>query len=166
MPAGELRRKDRETSQVDTHSCLDRAMVCRVGTVGPGGEPYVVPMNFVFDPSANRVYLHCATTGHLLDNLASNPRACFEVDEVGDLLATGPSGCDTSQAYQSVICFGRARIVEDAPERETALRLFINKYVDRMMQGRSYDPTMKTLEATAVIAIEVERTTGKRRPAV
>lgn len=164
MPAGELRRRDREISQVETHGCLDRAMVGRIGTVGPDGEPYVVPMNFVFDQTSNRVYLHCATTGHLLDNLAVNSRACFEVDEVGELLATGPSGCDTSQAYQSVICFGHSRIVNSGPEKEAALRSFVEKYVDRMMPGRSYDPAMKAPYATAVIAIDVEKMTGKRRP--
>ncbi len=164
MPAGELRRKDRESSPVDTQGCLERALVGRVGTVSPDGEPYVVPMNFVFDSTSNRVFLHCATTGHLLDNLAANPRACFEVDEAGELLATGPSTCDTSQAYQSVICFGRAHVLTGNREREEALRLFVKKYVDRMMPHRKYDPAMKTLDATTVIAIEVERMTGKRRP--
>src|SRR5450830_924030 len=118
MPEGELRRKDRETSRTYVQDCLDRALVGRVGTVGPDGGPYVVPMNLVFDPASKRVYLHCANTGHLLDNLAGNDRVCFEVDEPGELLATGPAGCDTSQAFQSVICFGRAHIVTGSTERD------------------------------------------------
>lgn len=164
MPEGELRRKDRETSRTDVQDCLDRALVGRVGTVRPDGGPYVVPMNFVFDPASKRVYLHCANTGHLLDNLAGNDRVCFEVDEPGELLATGPAGCDTSQAFQSVICFGRAHIVTGSTERDDALRIFVQKYVDRLMPNRVYDPEMKALDETTVIAIDVERMTGKRRP--
>ncbi len=149
----------------EAEECLARATVGRMGTSGPGGLPYVVPLNFVFDAPSRTIFLHCATSGHLLDNLAYNPQACFEVDEPGELIAPNPRGCDTSQVYKSTICFGTARVVTEPQAKERALRLFLRKYVDQLMPGRSYDPELTTARATTVIALQVELMTGKRRRA-
>lgn len=160
-----MRRKDREMSPPQAEELLSRALVGRIGTVGPDGMPYVTPMNFVYDPTGRAIFFHCATTGHLLDNLAGNPSACFEADEPGDVIATGPGACDTSHAYRSVICFGRASVLSGEQERERALEMFVNKYVRRLMPDRKYEPEMPASEMaqTEVIAMEVERMTGKER---
>ena len=132
--------------------------------MGPDGWPYVTPVNFVYDAGAGWIYLHCATSGHLLDNLASSPLACFEVDEPGDILGSGPDVCETSQLFQSVISFGRGSVVADEEKRLQVLGMFAVKYVDRLMPGRSYSKGFPTAGATAVIAIQVEQMTGKARP--
>jgi len=142
---------------------LDTALVGRAATTDANGAPYVVPMNFVYVPLASTVFLHCAASGHLLDNLASNTRVCFEVDESGAVIASGGSACDTSQGYRSVICFGTARVIEDRAEKQQALDLFVQKYVDRLMPDRKYEPDLLTIDATAAIAIGVEKMTGKQR---
>jgi nitroimidazol reductase NimA-like FMN-containing flavoprotein (pyridoxamine 5'-phosphate oxidase superfamily) len=149
----------------DAEALLDRALVGRLGTVGADGAPYVVPMNFVYDAPSRTVFLHCATSGHLLDNLAAETRACFEVDEPGPIIAAGEYGCDTSQVYSSVICFGRAAVLSADPEKRSALELFVQKYVDRLAPDRKYDPEMTTYDATVAIAIQVETMTAKERKA-
>ncbi len=149
----------------DCEALLDRALVGRVGTCGPGGVPYVVPMSFAYDAASRTVFLHCATSGHLLRNLAANPLACFEVDEAGDVIATGRYGCDTSQVYSSVICFGRARVLEATDQKRAALGALVKKYVDGLMPDRAYDPELVTIDATAAIALRVETMTGKQRRA-
>ncbi|MCL4370600.1 MAG: pyridoxamine 5'-phosphate oxidase family protein [Chloroflexi bacterium] len=166
MARGELRRRDRELDTLETERLLVEARVGRVGTTDREGVPYVVPMNYVYDAASRTIFLHCAASGHLLDNLAFSSLACFEVDDPGEIIATGPDGCSTSQVYRSAICFGRARVVDGQQDREMALRLFVRKYVDQGMPERRYDPTLNTLASTAVIAMQVERMTGKRRPAV
>ena len=143
---------------------MDIALVGRVGTVGPDGWPYVTPVNFVYDLRAGRIYLHCATSGHLLDNLASSPLVCFEVDEPGDILGSGPDVCETSQIFQSVISFGRGSVVGDEEERLQVLGMFAVKYVARLMPSRAYSQGFPTAGATAVMAIQVEQMTGKARP--
>jgi uncharacterized protein len=160
-----MRRSDREMSVADSERLLGRALVGRIGTAGPDGMPYVTPMNFVYDAPNRALFLHCATSGHLLDNLRQSPLACFEVDEPGDVVATGPAACDTSHAYESVICFGRATVVPGDQERARALDLFVDKYVRRLMPEREYDPEMPPAEMdrTEVIVVQVERMTGKRR---
>ncbi len=159
----ELRRQDRAMAIEECTRLLDRALVGRIATTDEDGAPYVVPMNFVYVPLDRTIFLHCASSGHLLDNLAADRRACFEVDEPGEVIATGGYACDTSHLYKSVICFGTARVIEDGPEKHQALDLFVQKYVDRLMPDREYEPEMVTIDTTVAISIEVERMTGKQR---
>jgi nitroimidazol reductase NimA-like FMN-containing flavoprotein (pyridoxamine 5'-phosphate oxidase superfamily) len=56
--------------------------------------------------------------GHLRDNVDRDPRACFEIDEPGEIFPYGRTECDTSIAYRSVVAFGRIRIVEDRAQKQ------------------------------------------------
>ena len=165
MSVGNLRRPDRAMSEQDSSALLQRALVGRIGTVGANGAPYVVPMNFVYEHQAGRIHLHLAKhPGHLASNLEFLPKVCFEVDEPGPLFATGDAGCDTGQAYESVVCFGRAEVVSDEDERERIAGLFFRKYIDGHMPGRTYETGWVWLSAVAFVTIHVEVVTGKRCP--
>jgi len=165
MSIGKLRRPDRAMSERDSSALLQRALVGRIGTVDAGGTPYVVPMNFVYEHEARRVHLHLAKVpGHLASNLEFSSKVCFEVDEPGPLFATGDAGCDTGQAYESVVCFGRAEVVFDESERERIAALFFRKYIDEHMPGRTYEPGWVWLDAVGFVTIRIEVLTGKRCP--
>ena len=88
-------------------------------------QPYVVPVNFVFD--SEKIYVHCADTGMKLDFLRKNPRVCFEVDEDLGIIA-GATPCAFGTAYRSVIAFGVARILSDLEEKTEATKLITMKY--------------------------------------
>ena len=165
MVVSRLRRSDRAMSEEDSVALLRRALVGRIGTVDADGMPYVVPLNFVYEHQPHRIHLHLARQpGHLASNLSLSSKACFEVDEPGPLIATGQAGCETSQVYESVICFGRAQVVSDERERMRIARLFVRKYLDQHMQGRSYKPELVALESVEFVTVEIEVMTGKRRP--
>lgn len=165
MATGKLRRPDRAMAEGDSEALLRRALVGRIGTVDPEGTPYVVPLNYVFEGRPRRIHLHLARQpGHLALNLEFSSKVCFEVDEPGPLIATGDTACDTSQAYESVVCFGRAHMVTDERERRRVARLFVRKYVDGQMPGRSYDPGLPLLSIVEFVTVEIEVMTGKRRP--
>ena len=166
MPPGVLRRKDREMGEAEAEALLSQALVGRIGTVGPEGMPYVLPVSFYFDPSSQTVYLHHATRGHLLENLAFSPSTCFEVDEPGPIVATGTTGCNIGQVYRSVICFGRATIIADRKEKEDILRLLVDKYSRQLSTERWGAQELEKLDGTTVIAIKVEIMTGKQRPPI
>ena len=166
MALGELRRSDRAMSEQDSVALLQRALVGRIGTVDADGTPYVVPLNFAYGDQGRRIHLHLAKqSGHLASNLEFSSKVCFEVDEPGPLVATGDAGCDTDQVYESVVCFGRAAVVSDEREKERIARLFIRKYVDEHMPGRSYDRGLVWLGAVEFVTVEVSVVTGKRCPA-
>ena len=163
MEVGYLRRSDRAMSEQDSVALLQRALVGRIGTVDADGTPYVVPLNFVYENEGRRIHLHRARQpGHLASNLGFSSKVCFEVDEPGPLVATGDAGCNTDQAYESVVCFGRAAVVSDEREKERIARLFLRKYVDGHMPGRSYDPELVWLAAVEFVTIEIALVTGKR----
>jgi nitroimidazol reductase NimA-like FMN-containing flavoprotein (pyridoxamine 5'-phosphate oxidase superfamily) len=165
MAVGKLRRSDRAMSEEDTVVLLRRALVGRIGTVDADGTPYVVPLNFVYEHAASRIHLHFARQpGHLASNLKFSSKVCFEVDEPGPLIATGETGCETSHVYESVICFGRAQVVSDERERARIARLFVRKYVDQHMPGRSYKPGLAPLSIVDFTTVEVGVMTGARRP--
>jgi len=150
-------------SEQDSSALLQRALVGRIGTVDANGAPYVVPMNFNYEHQEHRIHLHLAKhPGHLASNLEFSPKVCFEVDEPGPLFATGDAGCDTGQAYESVVCFGRAEVVSDEGERERIAGLFFRKYIDEHMPGRTYEPGWVWLSAVGFVTIHIGVLTGKR----
>jgi hypothetical protein len=163
MEVGKLRRSDRAMSEQDSVALLARALVGRIGTVDADGTPYVVPLNFVYEDQGRRIHLHLGRQpGHLASNLGFSSKVCFEVDEPGSLFATGEAGCDTDQAFESAVCFGRAVVVSDEGEKERIARLFIRKYVDEHMPGRSYDAGLVWLAAVDFVTVELSVVTGKR----
>lgn len=165
MTVGKLRRSDRSMPDEDSEALLHRALVGRIATVDPEGTPYVVPLNFVFEGRPRRIHLHMAKQpGHLASNLKFSPKVCFEVDDPGPLIATGDTACETSHAYESVVCFGRAHAVRDEHQRTRIARLFVRKYVDEHMPGRSYEPGLPLLSTVDFVTVEMEIMTGKRRP--
>ena len=163
MEVGKLRRSDRAISEQDSVALLERALVGRIGTVDADGTPYVVPLDFVYEDQGRRIHLHLARQpGHLASNLEFSPKVCFEVDEPGPLFATGDAGCNTDQGYESAVCFGRAAVVSDEREKERIAKLFIRKYVDEHMPGRSYDAGLVWLGPVEFVTVEVGVVTGKR----
>jgi len=165
MAGGKLRRSDRAMSEEDTVALLQRALVGRIATVDADGMPYVVPLNFVYEHPARWVHLHLARQpGHLASNLKFSPKVCFEIDEPGPLIATGEPGCETSHVYESAICFGRAQVVSDERERTRIAILFVRKYVDQHMPGRSSKPGLVALNNVDFVTVGIGVMTGKRRP--
>ncbi len=162
MRPGESSHRDQNLNQEETEQVMEHGLVGRVGTVGADGTPYVTPLNYVYETAKRRIYLHLSSRpGHLLTNLSHSPRACFEVDEPGELVATGEYGCNTSQIYRSAICFGTMALVEDGREKERISRLFVQKYVDRLMPGRTYNPELARIDEIAILTLDVESLTGK-----
>lgn len=165
MGLGEIRISDRAMSTKDAAALLQRALVGRIGTVDAEGMPYVVPVNFVYEHRRRRIHLHIGRQlGHLASNLAFSPKACFEVDEAGPLIATGETACETDQVYESVICFGNAQAVSDERERTRIARLFLRKYIDQHMPGRSYKRGLSLMSIADFVTVDVDVMTGKCRP--
>jgi hypothetical protein len=71
-------------------------------------QPYILPMNFAVD--GHYLYLYGFTTlGQKVDWMRSNPRVCFEIDNIVN-----------HNQWMSVIVFGRYEELPDKPEFEKA----------------------------------------------
>jgi len=106
-------------------------------------EPYVVPVNYLFDGEC--IYIH-SLLGHKINTLRANPRACLQVDAVKD-----------AYNWQSVIAYGRYEELTDEVERERTLaRLF--HHLPHLTAVESQ--MIKGLQQTIVFRLRVTRVTG------
>ncbi len=148
-----MRRKELALSEKEAWEIIQQGEIGYMSTVDAEGNPYGVVVNHAADEKA--IYFHCAATGYKLDAIRSHPRVCFTVVGVHQVLPA-----KMSAYYRSAVAFGSARILEDDGEKRKALRLMMDKfspgYVCKALENPA--PDMRTV----VVAIEVDRVTGKR----
>ena len=150
-----MRRKDRQMSQGSARDLLRQGDYGILSSVDEEGQPYGIPVNYVFDGEKS-IYFHCAREGHKLDNLRSNPRVCFTIvgnHQIMDWIF--------STAYESVIIFGTAEEV-DGHEKYMALRLLAQKFSPDYMDEFEKDID-KAIIPTTVVKINIRQITGKER---
>jgi nitroimidazol reductase NimA-like FMN-containing flavoprotein (pyridoxamine 5'-phosphate oxidase superfamily) len=150
----EMRRNDKKMGMVETKSFLVDARVGRLAT-SKDDEPYVVPVNFIY--FKEKIYFHCAREGQKIGYLSTNSQVCFEVDEFLGM-RKGRTPCTSTVKYRSVIAFGKAAFIEDVDVKKEALRHLVKKYGGE--SSGSIDE--ETFERTLLVAITVERMTGKQ----
>jgi uncharacterized protein len=159
--APQLRRTDRVLSDAQIRATVARAYSGRLATVGSDGWPYIVPLLYVW--MNDEIWVHnTRARGHLRSNVDHESRACFEIDEPGDIFAYGRFECDTSVAYRSVVIFGRIRIIEERDHKSAFFRALMQKYSDPAWnRPEGFFPR---LDQVTVYALTVERMTGKENP--
>lgn len=148
----ETRRQDRLLAQARAFELLrDGEYGVLSMSTEQGG--YGVPINYVL--CEDIIYLHCAKQGRKLRALSYNDVVSFCV--VGHKRVC-PEEFTTE--YESVIAFGRARVVERDDERREALRAIVEKYAPAHLE-QGLLAIERSLHNTAVIALKVEYFSGK-----
>lgn len=105
----EMRRKKQQLSNSECFEILDNSNTAVLALIGDGGYPYTVPLNFV--RLDNKVYFHCAKTGHKIDAVKNCDKASLCVVGRDDVLAE-----KYTTKYESVIAFGRVSLVSFRPK--------------------------------------------------
>lgn len=119
------------------------------------GKPYVVPINYSYHEDG-RILMHCALEGRKLDAIRANPNACFTVGrQIGPVRRHHGETCHLDS--DSVICFGRARVVTENPERAKLLNEF-----NRAFRPGAADIPDNQVSRCAVIEIRISEMTGRR----
>ena len=149
-----MRRKDREISQQETVELLEKAEYGVLSTVDKNGQPYGVPLSYVYKDNA--IYFHCAVDGQKLDNITNNAKISFCVTGSTKVL---PETFGT--LYESAVVFGIAREVHES-ERHKALVWLLEKFCSDFVEGGLQYIELKN-KITKVIKIEISRVTGKAR---
>ena len=150
------------TDQKKIKSILDQITIGRMATIGSDGYPYITPVNFVY--YQDRIYFHCAPKGEKLDNIARDPKVCFEADIP---LAYMPMDinqeqlpCNVHQLYHCVIIRGLARVVNETPLKVDALNALMVKH-ERRDDFLKVSPDMSGYKACAVVEITPESLSAK-----
>jgi nitroimidazol reductase NimA-like FMN-containing flavoprotein (pyridoxamine 5'-phosphate oxidase superfamily) len=142
------------TDLAEMEEVLTRARVMRLGLTD-GQWPYVVPVNFAYEPGS--VWFHSSPAGFKMDLLAANPKVCFEVEDDWSLV-TGDKACDWSVRFRSIIGFGEAAVAQDPAQKAHGL--------DRIMRSHGFAGELayppEVLAKTAVVRIAITSMTGKK----
>jgi nitroimidazol reductase NimA-like FMN-containing flavoprotein (pyridoxamine 5'-phosphate oxidase superfamily) len=139
---------------------LNQAEVGHIAT-RDSNQPYITPTLFWYSPEQHEIYFHSNITGQVRSNIEHNPEVCFEVSRVGKLLPSNLA-LEFSIQYQSVIAFGKVRIIENDEEKKRFLYGLIEKYFPGMEPGVHYRPiTDNELRRTSVYAITIDKWSGK-----
>lgn len=149
-----MRRGDRALSDEDARALLMRGEHGVLSTVGSGGEPYGVPLNYVFDGGS--IFVHGALEGRKVENLTDGTRVSFCV--VGDTQVMPPR---FGTLYESVLAAGTVSQLSGARKRE-ALVGFVRKYAPGHLDA-GLDMIERMEATTRVFEIEIDHLTGKAR---
>lgn len=149
-----MRRVDRQMSENEARTLLAQGEFGILATVDSDGQPYGVPLSYVYLDEA--VYFHCATEGQKLDNIAGNTQVCFTVVGSTQVLPD-----KFSTAYESVICFGTAGIVEGQEKRKALVGLIEKYSPDYQESGMAYID--RAQDKTTVVKMQLTHVAGKNR---
>ena len=152
-------RKDREIAdRAEQLAIMEACDVCRVCLNGDDGYPYVVPLNFGVEVEGDEVclYFHSALRGRKLELIARDPRATFEMDCDHELIFYDER-MSCTMGYRSVIGRGTIEMVPEG-EKTHGLDILMRHY---HAEDFPYNP--RTVPATCVWRLRVERMWGKRR---
>ncbi|MEP6947394.1 MAG: pyridoxamine 5'-phosphate oxidase family protein [Acidobacteriota bacterium] len=111
--------------------------------------PYVVPIHFAFADGEIVVY---STEGKKSEIIAKNPNVCLQAEDITD-----------NHNWESVIVNGTARRIEDATEREAALKLIasVNPTLTPAVSIRWMDNWVRE-NIEVVYRIKPLRTSGRK----
>lgn len=149
-----IRRKKRESDIEAAKALLLSSRRGVLAVNGDNGYPYAVPINYIYDKDAEKIYFHGARAGHKVDALRACDKVCFTVygNETIKDEAWAPF-------VQSVVVFGRCHLLE-AGERATELlkRLAMKYYPNEQMVA---DEIARDGKAVQVFEIDIEHLSGK-----
>lgn len=149
----EMRRKNQLLSKEESLDVLDRGTSGVLAVAGDDDYPYAVPMSYVYHD--NKLYFHCAKTGHKLDAIARSEKVSFCVIDKDEVVPG-----EYTTYFRSVIAFGKARILEDAEEKRQALGLLAARYSPGHEQGRQQE-IEKSFPHVCMVELAIDHMTGK-----
>lgn len=150
----QMRRMKQQVSEEECVCVLREAKRGVLSLIGDGGYPYGVPIDFVYDEEAGKIYFHSAAEGHKIDAIRACGKACFTVWQ-----DSYRKDGDWSWYVTGVIAFGRAEIVEDRAVVIDKVRKLALKYYPSAEEAEK--EIARDGNRVGLIALTVEHMTGK-----
>lgn len=150
----EMRRGKQELSQEESIAILARGTSGVLAVQGDDDYPYAVPLSYVL--CGSRILFHCAKSGHKLDAIQKHNKASFCVIDRDEVVPE-----EYTTYYQSVIVFGRARVLVDEAQRRHAMECLAAKYSPSESEERRQAEIEKTNSRVCVVELTLEHITGK-----
>lgn len=151
----EMRRNKQQLSHDECLDILRKGKTAVVAVSGDDGYPYTVPLNYVY--FNDKIYFHCAKTGHKLDAVKRCDKVSVCVVLNDDVV---PEKYTTY--YKSVICFGRAKTVEDEVLAQESITALGRKYCYSQGDAGIRAEIKKGMPAMLMVEITPEHISGKQ----
>lgn len=172
-----MRRKDREMPREFAVEIIDKAQYGVLSMIHPDGLPYAVPISFARE--GDHLYLHGAKEGRKME--AMSHQRMVNMIFVGCAKTLSPLNQTVianmredehlrkdlarkrfTTEFASAWVEGKVCFVEDETEKRKGLFLLAQKYTPSDLQLFE-DAMSESLEHTAVMRVEMEKITGKRK---
>lgn len=150
----EMRRKKNEISIDMAKRLLASSRRGVLAMNGDDGYPYAIPVNYLYDDKAQRIYFHGAKIGHKGDALRACDKVCFTV--YGNETVRTESW---APFMQSVVVFGRCHLMDAGSETTRRLKQFAMKYYPS--EQLVDEEIAHAGKAVQVFEIEIEHMSGK-----
>ncbi len=157
-----MRRSDRQIPQEEVLSLLARAEWAVLSLIDPYGQPYGVPLSFVFDSVEQALFFHAARgVGRKIESIVSQgqkgiPGHCTLVSDVQVL----PDKFST--AYTSVMVSGPVVLLAEREAKIRALHLLTDKYTPASGE-KAQVYIQKDVDRVDVIRLQIVDICGKAR---
>lgn len=150
----EIRRKNQILTAEECIRILEAASSGVLAVLGDEDYPYAVPLSYVYGDG--KIYFHCAVSGHKLDAVRQHDKVSFCVIYQDQIV---PEKYTTY--FQSVIVFGRMRILQDEKEKRNAIEKLSLKYAPcDSVQSRNQEID-RYWNALCMMELEIEHMSGK-----
>ena len=93
--------------------------------IGDDGYPYGIPLDHWYSEEDNKLYFHCAKVGHKIDAITACDKVSYCVMDEG-FRRDG----EWALNINSVVVFGRMRIVEDEEKKREICTNLVRKFTD------------------------------------
>lgn len=103
----------RMLSDAEARTLIAGGKMGRLGCVADG-EPYVVPINYVFEDES--IYSH-SLPGRKIEALRAHPRACLQIDEI-----------ENDFEWRSVIAYGNFEEIRVPSDRRAVLSKLLARF--------------------------------------
>ncbi len=149
-----IRKKKNELDKNIAENLLQCSRRGVLAVNGDDGYPYAIPINYIYDKEAQKIYFHGARAGHKVDALKACDKVCFTIygNETVKEETWAPF-------MQSTVVFGRCHLVESGQRATALLKQFAMKYYpnEQMVD----EEIARAGKAAQLFEIEIEHLSGK-----
>ena len=150
----EMRRKRQLLSEEETSAILYRGTSGVLSLAGDDGYPYGVPISYVYD--GEKIYFHCAKSGHKLDAIRRKAKASFCVIDQDEIVPE-----KYTSRYRSAVVFGQIRMMEEEREKREAIEKLAVKYAPEDTAAGREDTIDRYWETFCTLEMRIHHMTGK-----
>ncbi|MBP0989571.1 MAG: pyridoxamine 5'-phosphate oxidase family protein [Oscillospiraceae bacterium] len=121
----EMRRIKQKISNEECIRVLKSQPRGILSMIGDDGYPYGIPMDHWYSEIDNTIYFHCAKVGHKIDAIAACDKVSYCVLDEG-FRKDG----EWALNINSVVVFGRIRLIEDEEMKRKICINLVRKFTD------------------------------------